>query len=470
MNILFFFSEMLSEQFVITGLELILRHKKKGDSIHIITCDGKVKTCYSNKHHRPSLCMLCKLRLKKNLEKLGLSSHNVSFLKKDSFFEKKQFKTIDELKQFVWKDVNIGMPVASRLISELRDHQPDTIQHQNYINNLIESSQTAYYSLKKYLEKKKPNLFYIYNGRADVNGAALLAAEKTNTPFITYDSSRATNPFKYTLFYQASICNLNALKINMAKLWDKQTELDKETASIKWFERKKERHNAVGPSVIFTKKQSFGLLPQNFDKKKRNITIFNSSIDEVAAVEGWGTLFNQDEAYTIKEIVSFFNENKNMHFYLRIHPNLSKQNNTQTEALKKLEAKKHSNLTIIAPTSSVDSYELMLASNKIITFGSTTGVEATFWGKPSILLGKAIYENLECCYIPETFSELYKLIAKPLKAKEKSKALPYGWWATHYAKNTIKMLTNYSPTLKYEYSNKEKFKLRLIDTLNKIGF
>jgi hypothetical protein len=70
----------------------------------------------------------------------------------------------------------------------------------------------------------------------------------------------------------------------------------------------------------------------------------------------------------------------------------------------------------------------MRACDKIITFGSTIGVEAAYWGKPSILLGRAHYEDLNCCYILQTYDVLFEMIERPLFSKPKMNAIMYGYW------------------------------------------
>ena len=71
----------------------------------------------------------------------------------------------------------------------------------------------------------------------------------------------------------------------------------------------------------------------------------------------------------------------------------------------------------------------MEQSETVITFGSTVGVEACYWGKPSILLGMALYQGLDCCYIPSSHEDVINwLREEKLPAKLKNGALLYGNW------------------------------------------
>jgi hypothetical protein len=70
----------------------------------------------------------------------------------------------------------------------------------------------------------------------------------------------------------------------------------------------------------------------------------------------------------------------------------------------------------------------------VLTFGSTVGVEATYWGGISILAGgRSFYEHLEVSYQPKTHEDLMGLLLNPtLPPKPKENALLYGAWEANY--------------------------------------
>jgi hypothetical protein len=83
---------------------------------------------------------------------------------------------------------------------------------------------------------------------------------------------------------------------------------------------------------------------------------------------------------------------------------------------------------VIPPESIVSSYALMDACEKVITFGSTTGVEASYWGKPSILVGRAYYEMTGACYHVRDKEELVRDLNDHLEPKDKLGAIKYGYF------------------------------------------
>ena len=70
----------------------------------------------------------------------------------------------------------------------------------------------------------------------------------------------------------------------------------------------------------------------------------------------------------------------------------------------------------IPPTSSIDSYSLASASDLIITFGSTIGVESLYLGKPTISLAKCSATVFRCLRYVESTDELEKYLLNPSSA------------------------------------------------------
>ena len=174
-------------------------------------------------------------------------------------------------------------------------------------------------------------------------------------------------------------------------------------------------------------------MPPSFDKDKRNIVIFNSALEEFEGFPEWKAVLYDKEQDILKQIFTYFQKNEDFFFYFRIHPNLQNLNNTQMRELKELSNLNFKNVKIIWPHEKIDSYALLDACEKVVTFGSTLGVEACFWGKPSILIGRAYYEDLDCCYIPKSTDETIQLLKKDLSPKSNQGALAYGYWFDKFA-------------------------------------
>ena len=110
-----------------------------------------------------------------------------------------------------------------------------------------------------------------------------------------------------------------------------------------------------------------------------------------------------------------------------MHPNLTGVKHKFVEEIKQLH-QKYPNIFVIEAESKIDSYALMEKAYKVISFGSTTGLEANFLRKPVILLGKGIYFYSEVAYIPDNMGEIEALITSDLKPKPIKDTLKFGFY------------------------------------------
>ena len=109
---------------------------------------------------------------------------------------------------------------------------------------------------------------------------------------------------------------------------------------------------------------------------------------------------------------------------MRVDPNLKNLPYHYHQGLYKLS---YPNLSIIPADSDISTYSILDAADKVIVFGSTMGIESCYWGKPTINLAYALYENMDVTYYPKTKEELFDLIdSKDLQPKNSNNALLYG--------------------------------------------
>jgi hypothetical protein len=60
--------------------------------------------------------------------------------------------------------------------------------------------------------------------------------------------------------------------------------------------------------------------------------------------------------------------------------------------------------------SPIDSYTLMRQADIVVTYGSTTGVEAAYAGKPVIVMGPSAYDELGCAAFAGSSEELARAL------------------------------------------------------------
>jgi len=392
-------------------LEILLDHLEKGDEVYMVQCLGELKHCWLNLSAKKGKCKYCVEKFNYAFEVLNLPGKiKVSLPKVDVPREAydREFQNINELINYSYGGFKqLGSGVASIVIDATADHAPDTVENREMISDFIKSSFYAYRSLDTLVKEMKPDLAYVFNGRALNYRAALEVMQNNNVQFFTHERG---NSFDKYLLFPNSICHSFALaKKRVLELWAEDNP-DKEKIGREYFERRRAGKTTSWKS--YTKSQTKNLLPKDFDSSKKNITIFNTSISEYVCIPDLGTTVYPSDNEGIECIARELANKPGYFLYLRVHPNLKdKKHNTQMREITALSKKNIPNFKVIMPWEPVDTYALINASDKVITFGSTVGIEATYWGRPSIQVGTAYHKHdLDVTYSPETHEEVVKLI------------------------------------------------------------
>lgn len=412
-----------------TELELIRKHEKSGDTVRVVQCTGNLANCHWNPEHLNFICVRCRSKFKDGWDILN-SGEKVELKtfpknKLTSFNLPNNFKSVDDLKHYRYDDENIGFGVASSLISIIRDHRFDTHKYRRDVNRVIRTAIQVYETLKQEFEEFKPDRVYIFNGRISTHWPIILLCKQMGIEYFVYEVATPLN--HYTLLRNATVHDAQAASQKFELSWA-NGGTEREEIARSWFELKRAGHTK-GNMRSFTKEQVKGVLPKGFNPDKKNIAIFNKTIDEYAAISGWeNPLYSPDETAGIGRILETLESDNRYMFYLRVHPHMIEvpRTTSQLRDIRELSSR-FDNLYVIWPEDIVDSYALMDACEKIITFGSTIGLEATYWGKVSILAGRAYYENFDCFYKPKTHEELVKLLEEDLTPLPTDSVLKYGF-------------------------------------------
>ncbi|RMH76943.1 MAG: hypothetical protein D6680_06960 [Cyanobacteria bacterium J007] len=417
-----------------TELEIIQNHLDAGDEVVLLGCNAHLEACDVNMLHYISPCLQCIGRRQSGLKLLSqsvtvkpidrLTPQNVAEIDRLP----KAFASLDELKTFSVDNFDLGYAVLSSLISAVRDPKPDLKKYANLIAKLIKSSASIYRSLQNYLAINPVDRVYVYNGRYAPMRAVLRACQSMDIDCFTHEKSRTIH--HYALFENTTIHDIDYIDRQILKAWEAAgNDRDRRQQIAEEFFL--ERARGISRTwIAFTKDQQDNLLPDNWDDRKTNIVIFTSSEDEFAAIgELWKNPLYPSQIEGLEKIVNSLKDREDIQVYIRIHPNLKNVKNEQTTRLDRLQLP---NLTLIPAESPVSTYTLLKKASKVISFGSTVGIEAVYWGTPSILAGKCLYRNLGSTYNPTTHDELMQMLDRELPPKDKEGALMYGYYLNSY--------------------------------------
>lgn len=414
-----------------TDLEIIQNHIDKGDDVTVLTCNASLLTCEPNPDHNFDRCLKCMGRMRSGLERLSKrvtvrSILNLSVQDKNELKSvKKEYKNTKKLKLANIDNYDIGWAVFSSLVSRQRDPYPDisTKNNKRVVKRLLLNSIAVYRSIRNYLIDENYKTVYVVNGRFAILRAVLRAAQAEGVKCFIHDRGCDFNHYE---LYKNSLphdIELRTARIRVATKCAKQNDVQ-ELASRYY----QERSQSIKQNWIsHTANQEKGSLPDSWDLDKENIVIYTSSEDEFVSIgDEWKNNLYAKQSLALKKIASDLLPNRNIQLYVRMHPNLKGVDNSDIRDTLGIQ---FDNLEIITPDNPVDSYTLLKKADKVLTFGSTMGIEAVFWGVPSILAGVSFYKNLGGTYNPSNHEEVMDLLRHPnLQKKDKEAALMYGYY------------------------------------------
>lgn len=432
-----------------TFLDEIQEDINKGNKVIYLGCNADLLNCSLNPNKNSLICHSCLYYKNYDLRCLSndIIKHNLGdFIKKDTcdILNKISFeyKDIDDIKKIYYKGVDIGYSALSTYISKSKTTNPKiNINFIEFFNNYLLTAIYVYEAFKNAYEKLKPDKIVIYNGRFHTIRPVLRFAQQYKIQCLVLEviGGKAKKKFEKVYFHNCLPHNLTENTQNIKELWEngKHSVKEKNEIAKQYFINK-----SIGKAVTdysFIQKQKNGLLPHNFDFSKKNVVIFSSSDFEMTAIgrEREGAPYGSNQLNGLKQITQSLHYVKNIQVYYRIHPNMRKayyKIKNQLEELNSL----YKNLTIIKPNSPINSYDLLKASDIVVTFGSTIGIEANFWRKPVVLLARNIYMNLGGTYNPSTHEEVISLLKKDLKPLNITASLMFGYYQLTRNGNTYR--------------------------------
>ena len=415
---------------------------ESGKEVVVICCDKSLGICRDNYYGNKCYCKLC-MRSNADLWKDELTKRGAKIIYLSELITDEDeciandftfdYSDVISLKAITYKHVEIGFGAFSTYVSITRNVMPDfTDEFKKYENFLMRREIAVTSAVDRFIQQYRPELIILHNGRFAEFKPFLCLAQHYQIDYITTEEVYFEGKVLKNNFYNAVVHDITANYEKYLENWESGTETEEEKKEIGHsFFKKRRGGQESGDKAIYIKDQKKGLLPEGFKNNVEVISIFNSSEDEFCAVSSDydSYMLFKNQYVGLKAIFDRYKDDNTKHFYLRIHPHLK---TVPYRSHTKLYELKYDNVTIISPTSPVDSYVLMENSDKIIVFDSTMGVESAYWGKPVIELSKYMWSLMDVVYTPETTDELWKLIeTKDLKCRYNDNCLKYAYWVLH---------------------------------------
>jgi hypothetical protein len=412
-----------------TDLELAQQHLLQSDTVTLLICSAELLSCDVNLDHHPDQCINCMLRRRRALRTL----EGRVILKPLLMLEpedhdalrsvKTEFSSLEDLRSYRFGSFDLGMAVVSSIVSRNRDPEPSLCREATRVRNLTLSSAGIYLAMKRRLRHQLFDRVYAFNGRFATMRAVLRACQEEGVDCYLHD--RGSSIGRYALYRNALPHSVDIMDAKIRAAWQEAEEsADRLHIASSFYEGR--RRGEVRNWYSFTSDQDVTMLPDTWHEGRRNIAVFPSSEDEFVAIgKEWENPLYTDQQSGLIRIVEDLRGIQGVTCHIRLHPN---SRDTAAESIKKIVALEGDNIFIVQPESPVSSYAMLMASDIALTFGSTMGIEATYWRKPSVLAGQCFFRNLGSTYNPDDHHRLIRLLLEETDAADRLGALMYGYY------------------------------------------
>ena len=419
-----------------TELELLQRHIDEEDDITVLACMGQLPACIHKLANDAVRCRECTTTRSMGIR---LLDRQPSMYALDAYYTSKDrdresslitsFESIDDIRDYHVDGFDVGYAALSSTVFLCRDPHMESLKDQKLFGRMIIAAYRTFCSVREFL-RTNPDFdrVYVFNGRYATTRGAFRACQQAGIDVHIHE--RGSNSSRFMIFENSMPQDLEKMHARIIQRWNAASEKERVQTGSKFYNDRRARVEEYWHS--HTKAQVEGRLPESWDDDQKNVVIYTSSDDEYVAIgKEWVTPGFKSQSDAIVDLHNALRERKSKtRLYVRMHPNLRGIDNRDTRMLLNQSG---DGIEIIPPESSVCSYSMLDKCDRVVTFGSTIGIEATFWRKPSILAGMNFYRSLDGAHVANGNEELLALVEqKSLEPKPLEAALKFGLFVADF--------------------------------------
>lgn len=437
MNVTFFAPYAAWSPHFETDLELIELHLAKGDAVTVITCDAALTFCEANQERDFSNCARCIGRAREGFKQLSPGAKVLKL--SDLILEAKTameplwrlprtYESFDQLYQLKVGDFDLGAAVLSTLNSVLEDPEPNPADHPELTWVTLQAAFAAYAALDRYLGQNDCELFYLFNGRLANLRAALRACQKYGVRCLVHE--RGADNDSYSLAENTMPHDPVHMRNDLAATLARAESAEQKSAVAAEFYAER-REGKIGNWVSLTDDQIRNSLPEGWLKAPVRIAMFTTTESEFTCLrEYYPPRIYPSQIEGLEMILQDLDRaGFSGMFAVRIHPNSAR---TKSDFSQRLLTRRYPFLRVVPPEEKLDSYALLESAQKVLTWGSTIGIEAAYRKIPSIVAGWGEYMYLGSTYTPNTHAGVMDLLMHPLESKPIQGAIDYGFYSKNF--------------------------------------
>jgi len=324
----------------------------------------------------------------------------------------------DHLRSYQIDGVNVGLSALSTAASYAKCVSPLSADYGSSLRRAWLVAHLSYYVGLSLLHLPF-SAVYIFNGRFAISRPiSEVFAKRCKVFFYEADSFRRSYFYSDRPIYSPSVISDLILQ-----------HAPNISAGTRFFRDSLYRRPNTA-SAQFASHQISGSLPDAL-RCQSFVCFFTSSPDEFFAISDDTTLSPSfRNQYHLASTSSRICAHLGKKFVVRFHPHLCYKHPSWRDEWDFSTLLANGTL-LIQPDDPTDSYSLLLASESILTCGSTIGIEAAFHGIPSAVVGDSITSRIGCATLLSTYSDLYSFLSNPSTLSSSYQAaLRYGSYAS----------------------------------------
>jgi len=327
-------------------------------------------------------------------------------------------RNIEDVRKLAYKDFHdLGWSVISSVVSVARDARLELGGHRAQLRDYCHAAIMVYERTRALLQEVQPSEVLIFNGRFATTRAALRATQSLRVPWKIHERGGDKGRFWLTDFPPHDL-----ERIQQRALDDWHEGLAE--AGHDFFQARRARVERDWHS--FTEKQTRGRLPAEMAEGEW-VSFFSSSEDEIVAIGD--ELSNRDfptQRLAVAALAAAVARVPGLRLCVRAHPHLAQKAARERRSWHEFRLP---GVLVLGPEDPTDSYALMERSRVVASYGSTVGVEATYWGRPSLLFARAYYDRMGVATPAGWPGQIEAFLRDPVTLPQAS-ALPYGaFWS-----------------------------------------
>lgn len=303
-----------------------------------------------------------------------------------------------------------GSPMGRAILQLRPDHAvpvtDDYVWPELWLNESMRSYAFVYDQIRELVHATGITAVVVSNGRFLHDRAAAEAARDAGAAVLYYDFGGVDTAFDLT---RETTHDWQALQRRMLSMYRNWPEAERDQIGSEWFTNRSSHRDPA--NAHFTDAQKLGEMIE-VPQGRKLVVFFSSSGDEFAELElDWSEYF-EGQPQALAALAQICREDPDIYLVVRSHPH--KRRKAPQDVAEWHAAVDHALPDLhLDEYSDIDSYALMRQADVVVTYGSTTGVEAAFLGRSVVVLGPSAYDNLGCAIRPVGIDRLRAAIQSP---------------------------------------------------------